>query len=329
MENDDCSIVVALTKHKRCFRKLRWKNYLNHLLNLWLFCVNVSADGRNESAVVNLRIKSNSTIISETSFITPHSNRSLKPSYVSENENRKSFNKIPQFSDSNRTASHSMMSHDDNAVASNFDASNKSSLSEKVFRLIKSKPEQKGFSENPINQSISSDHSSIKADLNGPQRHNKPENIVNTTRITNDALASTNNFHRVKKSENGTSKGENKLSIHYNQSPLQPEATQNNQGLKKVKKKLKSGTKIPSGNTKSDAKKLSKVSLLGLFEMTTHLGVRWEGKSELAAAELAVKHINERGLLPGYTLELITNDTQVMRVKAGEIKRERCKKITH
>lgn len=56
-----------------------------------------------------------------------------------------------------------------------------------------------------------------------------------------------------------------------------------------------------------------KVSLLGLFELTSRTGLlRAEGKSELAAAELAVKHINERRLLKGYTLELITNDTQVM-----------------
>lgn len=54
-----------------------------------------------------------------------------------------------------------------------------------------------------------------------------------------------------------------------------------------------------------------KVSLLGLFELTTRWGDRPEGKSELAAAQLAVKHINQRGILPGYTLELITNDTQV------------------
>lgn len=79
---------------------------------------------------------------------------------------------------------------------------------------------------------------------------------------------------------------------------------------------MKSVIKAPSSEKKSTIsgrgeKKLSKVSLLGLFEMTTHLGTRWEGQSELAAAELAVKHINERGLLPGYLLELITNDTQV------------------
>lgn len=54
------------------------------------------------------------------------------------------------------------------------------------------------------------------------------------------------------------------------------------------------------------------ISLLGLFELSTRNGLRVEGLSELAAAELAVKHINKRdGLLPGYTLQLITNDTKV------------------
>lgn len=53
------------------------------------------------------------------------------------------------------------------------------------------------------------------------------------------------------------------------------------------------------------------VSLLGLFELSTRYGERPEGRSELAAARLAVKHINSRKLLPGYTLELLTNDTQV------------------
>lgn len=54
------------------------------------------------------------------------------------------------------------------------------------------------------------------------------------------------------------------------------------------------------------------ISLLGLFELSTRNGLRVEGLSELAAAELAVKHINKRErLLPGYTLQLITNDTKV------------------
>lgn len=81
-------------------------------------------------------------------------------------------------------------------------------------------------------------------------------------------------------------------------------------------KMMKSVADIPkifrNENATSESKKLSKVSLLGLFELTTPLGAdRWEGRSELAAAKLAVRHINEFGLLPGYNLELITNDTQV------------------
>lgn len=53
------------------------------------------------------------------------------------------------------------------------------------------------------------------------------------------------------------------------------------------------------------------VSVLGLFELSTRSGMRPEGHSELAAAQMAIKHINDRSLLPGYTLELLTNDTQV------------------
>lgn len=59
-------------------------------------------------------------------------------------------------------------------------------------------------------------------------------------------------------------------------------------------------------------KSAGKISLLGLFELTTRWGLRPEGQSELAAAQMAVKHINRQGILPGYTLELITNDTQVI-----------------
>jgi hypothetical protein len=58
-----------------------------------------------------------------------------------------------------------------------------------------------------------------------------------------------------------------------------------------------------------DEPKSLKISLLGLFELNTRSGL-----SELAAAKLAVKHINERNLLDGYTLELKTNDTQVREI---------------
>ncbi|XP_053675539.1 gamma-aminobutyric acid type B receptor subunit 2 [Anopheles nili] len=53
------------------------------------------------------------------------------------------------------------------------------------------------------------------------------------------------------------------------------------------------------------------VTILGLFELSSKEGEeRREGLSELAAAQLAVQHINRRGLLLGYKLKLITNDTK-------------------
>lgn len=54
-----------------------------------------------------------------------------------------------------------------------------------------------------------------------------------------------------------------------------------------------------------------KIVLLGLFELSTSRGPRPDGLSELGAATMAVEHINRKRLLPGYTLELVTNDTQV------------------
>jgi hypothetical protein len=57
--------------------------------------------------------------------------------------------------------------------------------------------------------------------------------------------------------------------------------------------------------------RVGKISVLGLFELTTRWGYRPEGQSELAAAQMAVRHINRRGILPGYQLELLTNDTMV------------------
>jgi hypothetical protein len=55
------------------------------------------------------------------------------------------------------------------------------------------------------------------------------------------------------------------------------------------------------------------ISLLGLFELTTNTGaVRVDGHSELEAARMAVRHINQRtSLLPGFKLQLLTNDTKV------------------
>jgi hypothetical protein len=63
---------------------------------------------------------------------------------------------------------------------------------------------------------------------------------------------------------------------------------------------------------------LERITVLGLFDMTTRTGERPEGRSELAAARLAVRHINERQLLAGYQLELIKNDTKVSSVSRVE-----------
>lgn len=60
-----------------------------------------------------------------------------------------------------------------------------------------------------------------------------------------------------------------------------------------------------------------KIVLLGLFELSTKRGPRPDGLSELGAATMAVEHINRKRLLPGYTLELVTNDTQVSREEGG------------
>jgi hypothetical protein len=69
---------------------------------------------------------------------------------------------------------------------------------------------------------------------------------------------------------------------------------------------------VHPANGSSD--QLGRITVLGLFDMTTRSGERPEGRSELAAARLAIRHINERQLLAGYRLEIITNDTKVSSV---------------
>ena len=48
----------------------------------------------------------------------------------------------------------------------------------------------------------------------------------------------------------------------------------------------------------------------GLFELTDTAGTT-SGQSELAAARLAVSHINRKRVVPGYKLQLVQNDTKV------------------
>lgn len=56
--------------------------------------------------------------------------------------------------------------------------------------------------------------------------------------------------------------------------------------------------------------KLPKLYIGGLFELNdTKVAVN--GRSELDAALLAVQHINDKGFIPGYHLEMVYNDTKV------------------
>lgn len=312
--NTNISSIGAL-KRGKSFRKLRWKNYLNHLLNLWLYCGNVSVDGQNhvgsEKTILNLYNKSESASTSETTFTTPLSVRSFKPLSESNDNRHESFNHT----------SFLFMSSNQNDEDPIINASNKNSFSEKSFHLIESETVKRDSNGNSINHEINTHHSSVKTLNKSPSKIINPENIVNTTNMTNETEPF--RYTRAVKTlenlvTNISSEGEKKLPIHFNQSSYRNSQPPKYLADKNARKKLKIVTKSPNNVTAKSVsnrgmKKLSKVSLLGLFEMTTHLGARWEGKSELAAAELAVKHINERGLLPGYMLELITNDTQVIK----------------
>lgn len=313
MENGSSISSGARTASKRGkrFRKPRWKNYLNHLLNLWLYCGNVSADGlnyygANGNEAVNLYNKSSSEAgpIAATPFLC---NDGLKPlsEQIASGKANGTHKSLHTTSNFNLTV---LESNDDRRwkieSESRLNRSNTSSSSYDIFDLIESVP---------VRKDEAMDHESNPSGRSSPLRFNGPEKIVNSEAMTSD-------IGRMKKSKrSGVGRSENKLSSHYNQSSNRSSLLPRNPTNQTGRKKLKSDTKAPSSEKNSTTistrgeKKLSKVSLLGLFEMTTHLGVRWEGRSELAAAELAVRHINERGLLPGYLLELITNDTQVSR----------------
>lgn len=125
-------------------------------------------------------------------------------------------------------------------------------------------------------------------------------------------IESNSNYEKSRKSNHAQNSTEfRKLSLRAAQSPTRKMSNSNieRRSFIEIPTRVVSGNNFPN---ESNTNTLSKVSLLGLFELTTLAGgERWEGRSELAAAKLAVKHVNERRLLPGYVLELITNDTQV------------------
>lgn len=87
--------------------------------------------------------------------------------------------------------------------------------------------------------------------------------------------------------------------------------TRNLSGPNESSSSSSSSIDISNSSDSNNTNTKGTVSVLGLFELSTRHGVRPEGYSELAAAQMAVRHINQRGLLPGYTLQLLTNDTKV------------------
>ncbi|XP_022221544.2 gamma-aminobutyric acid type B receptor subunit 1 [Drosophila obscura] len=88
--------------------------------------------------------------------------------------------------------------------------------------------------------------------------------------------------------------------------PYTPPATQQQRYLK-VNQVFESERRMSQAEIQHNH---GKIVLLGLFELSTKRGPRPDGISELGAATMAVEHINRKQLLPGYTLELVTNDTQ-------------------
>ncbi|CAN7949888.1 unnamed protein product [Ixodes pacificus] len=63
------------------------------------------------------------------------------------------------------------------------------------------------------------------------------------------------------------------------------------------------------------------VYVLGLFELTGPCDAARGGLSEKAAANLAIRHVNERDVVPGYRLEMYDNDTKVLYVSECPLQR--------
>lgn len=148
----------------------------------------------------------------------------------------------------------------------------------------------------------------VESELDSSHSGNLSERVLYLIKSNSDNAKSRKANHAQNQSEI------RKLSLRAAQRPTRKLSHANNnvefrQKFTTTPSRIESGNNFPN---ESKPNTISKVSLLGLFELTTPTGGdRWEGRSELAAAKLAVKHVNERGLLPGYVLELITNDTQV------------------
>lgn len=283
---------------------IRWINYLCHLLNLLLLCGYTSSSSSVNSSNNNNNIKSNNVLLLQSTMSIVQQNKSTLTSISNDISSSvdfmtsKNFTTMP-FSNRNREMdSNNMIVVGDN-LRKDFNQ-NKNNIKSDISST---------YQISNFNESNKSEKNSLSVNVEtrqivkrgGPKR---VKNLLNMTKVnTSDITANNDEFKSFVRDD-----------ISYydsiiNQPNLFSRVSRAPQNAKR--KKLKS---VIANSVDTDVTKPIKVSLLGLFELTSRAGLRMEGKSELAAAELAVRHINERGLLEGYTLELMTNDTQVMNV---------------
>jgi hypothetical protein len=251
-----------------------------HLVNIWIFCEFTLAFGQVvtfEKVVNETRLSLGDKNIFKNSLTDTQKYEHIE-SYnrFNKSENSNIKQSVTQTYNATQTNDEDFDNRIREFVASNIFTSNKTSISKQVLYLIKS------------------------------HKWKRAKRYVNKIQVN----------ERARKSKRSSVRPLDNLTVNFKNLTLVPSlrfaqrpTTRNYKNKQVVKKPV---TLTNDKNNSSESEKLAKVSLLGLFELTTHLGVdRWEGKSELAAAKLAVRHINEGGLLPGYSLELITNDTQV------------------
>lgn len=280
---------------------IRWINYLCHLLNLLLLCGYTSSSSSVNSSNI---IKSNNALLLQSTMSIVQQNKSTLTSISNDISSSadfmasKNFTTIP-FSNRNREMDSNNMIVVGDKLRKGFNQNKNNKKSEISTYQISNFNESNKSEKNSLSVNVETRHLIEKR--GGPKR---VKNLLNMTKVnTSDITANNDEFKSFVRDD---------FSYYdsiINQPNLFSRVSRAPQNAKR--KKLKSDI---ANSVDTDVTKPIKVSLLGLFELTSRAGLRMEGKSELAAAELAVKHINERRLLEGYTLELMTNDTQVMDV---------------
>ncbi|KAK3854229.1 hypothetical protein Pcinc_039275, partial [Petrolisthes cinctipes] len=138
--------------------------------------------------------------------------------------------------------------------------------------------------------------------------------------VTTVMSTTTNNKNNKYYSNNNN----NSVASHMYQSPVSHQATPTNKSLKNNNPVASYYQQSPpnhyvnnnnNNNTPAtlDTKPVAPdlfVPILGLFDLTVRGEARQGGRSEFAAAQLALKHINEKRVIPGHTLVMFHNDTK-------------------